>query len=266
MSTLQGRIAMVTGASSGMGRAIALELAARGAKVICTDIKKSARQDGFEIDLTQDTDDLIKLRGGEALFIPVDVSKSADFIHAVDQAVKHFGRLDIMVNNAGVFTSTTTIIDQSEEDYDFTMAINAKGVFLGCKYALTQMMKQPVIAGQMRGRIVNIASVAALSGLHLEPAYCASKGAVTALTRQLAVDFAPHGIGINAILPGFIETGMTRGPLSDENVVKSIRMSNTYPRFGQPKDIAKATAYLVSEDAEYVNGSLLSVDGAFLAF
>jgi NAD(P)-dependent dehydrogenase (short-subunit alcohol dehydrogenase family) len=266
MTNLAGFSAVVTGAGSGMGRAIALELARQGARLIVTDIEKSPRPDGYDDEVEVDTDELIRKRGGEAIFLRVDVTKAAEVEAAVALAVKEYGRLDVMVNNAGIFTSVATVMDQSEADFDLTLAVNAKGVFLGCKYAVRQMMEQQPRTSGARGQIINIASVAAERGLPWEPAYCASKGAALALTKQVAADFGPQHIRINAILPGVIETSMSRAPLSDEKVVEELRQSNTFPRFGTAQDVANAVAFLASDSAGFINGAALAVDGGKIAF
>lgn len=165
MEQLQDRVALVTGAASGMGRATALALAARGAALMCTDIRKSAKGEGYEADVDVDTDDLIRRNGGKAEYRRCDVSAALDVEAAVAAAVEQFGRLDIMVNNAGIFTKLETIIDQSEADYDLTMTINAKGAWLGSKYALRQMIAQEPLTSGLRGRIINIASVGGELGL-----------------------------------------------------------------------------------------------------
>ncbi|MEX3981851.1 SDR family NAD(P)-dependent oxidoreductase [Paraburkholderia sp. EG287A] len=266
---LEGRIAVVTGSSSGNGRAIAIALAREGAHVVCSDLKKEALPGGYEKDLEVDTDAVISQMGGKASFIAADASKAADVQNIIDDAVKTFGRLDIMVNNAGVFTGLHSILDETEEQYDFTMNVNAKGVWLGCKYAITQFMKQEPIrsstGAELRGRIVNIASIGGLVGLALEPAYCASKGAVVNLTRELAIDFAPERINVNAICPGFLATAMVRSFLEKEDTNKLLHDLTPWPRVGTAEDVARAAVFLASDDAEWMTGSMLTVDGAFTA-
>jgi NAD(P)-dependent dehydrogenase (short-subunit alcohol dehydrogenase family) len=261
---LEGFSAIVTGAGSGMGRAIALELAAQGARLVVTDIHQSTRPGNYDEEPSVDTDELIRRRGGEAVYLRADVTVAKDVEAAVALAVERYGRLDVMINNAGIFTSVATVVDQSEEDFDLTMNVNAKGVFLGCKYAVKQMMAQSTRADGARGQIVNIASIAAAVGLQAEPAYCASKGAALALTKQVAADFGPHHIRVNAILPGLIQTAMSRAPLSDEKIVEHLKQTNTFPRFGTVQDVALAAAFLVSDQAGYVQGTALAVDGGKL--
>jgi hypothetical protein len=266
---LEGRVAVVTGSSSGNGRAISIALANEGAHLVCSDLKKSALAGGYEKDIELDTDAVIEKAGGKATFISADASKAADVQKVIDHAVATFGRIDIVVNNAGVFTGLHNIIDETEEQYDFTMNVNAKGVWLGCKYAITQFMKQEPITtstgAQLRGRIVNIASIGGLVGLALEPAYCASKGAVVNLTRELALDFAPERINVNAICPGFLATAMVRSFLENDDTNKLLHDLTPWPRVGTAEDVARAAVFLASDDAEWMTGSMLTVDGAFTA-
>jgi NAD(P)-dependent dehydrogenase (short-subunit alcohol dehydrogenase family) len=168
---LQNQIAIVTGSSSGNGRAIALALSAAGATIVCADLEKKARKEGYENDLEIDTDDVIQKQGAKACFVQTDVRRASEVENLVASTVSDFGRLDIMVNNAGVGVGGHTIVEETEEQYDLVMAVNAKGVWLGCKYAITQMLKQEPLETGSRGKIVNIASVAALIGVSHHPAY-----------------------------------------------------------------------------------------------
>jgi NAD(P)-dependent dehydrogenase (short-subunit alcohol dehydrogenase family) len=262
---LEGRVAVVTGSSSGNGRAIAVALAAEGASIVCSDIQQAAREGGYEHDINLPTHEAIRKAGGKAEFLKADAGKAADVEALVAAAVKSFGKLDVMVNNAGIFTGLHTILDETEEQYEATMAINTKGVWLGCKYAIAQMMKQEPGAEGSRGRIVNIASIGGLVGLAQEPAYCASKGAVVNLTRQLAIDFAPSRIAVNAICPGFLATAMVRPFLDDKALKAGLEALTPWPRVGTAEDVAKCAVFLASDDSEWCTGSLLTVDGAFTA-
>lgn len=262
---LQGQVALVTGASSGNGRAIALALAGAGASVVCADRERGALKQGYETDLSVDTDEAIRARGGKASYLPLDVREAAAVEQAVGRTVAEHGRLDIMVNNAGVFTGLHTILDETEEEYDFTMAVNAKGVWLGCKYAIRQMLTQEPLPSGSRGRVINIASIGGLVGLAAEPAYCASKGAVVNLTRQLALDFAPQRINVNAICPGFLATAMVRPFLENPETHKLLRDLTPWPRVGKAEDVANCALFLASPGSEWITGSMLTVDGAFTA-
>jgi NAD(P)-dependent dehydrogenase (short-subunit alcohol dehydrogenase family) len=262
---LEGQIAIVTGASSGNGRAIAVAMAQEGATILCSDLRPTALTAGYEKDLDVPTHEVIIKAGGRAAYHQADASKAADVKALVEKAVALYGRLDIMVNNAGVFTEVHTILEETEEQYDFTMNINAKGVWLGCKYAIGQMMNQTPRRDGTRGRVVNIASIAGLVGLALEPAYCASKGAVVSLTRQLAVDFSPHRINVNAICPGFLATAMVRPFLEDKTANEMLHALTPYPRVGTAEDVAKLAVFLASDDAEWICGSNVTLDGAFTA-
>ena len=180
----------------------------------------------------------------------------------VHSAVSGFGRLDVMVNNAGIFTGLHTIVDETEEQYDRTMAVNGKSVWLGSKFAIRQMLTQEPTNGS-RGRIVNVASVGGLVGLAQEPAYCAAKGAVVNLTRQLALDFAPERINVNAVCPGFLATAMLRPYLDNPQVNKALHARSPWPELGTAQDVAKAVTFLSTEQSRWITGTLLTVDGGF---
>ncbi|HWK28058.1 MAG TPA: SDR family oxidoreductase [Solirubrobacter sp.] len=262
---LAGKIAVVTGSSSGNGRAIAVAFAREGASVVCSDIRREAREGGYEGDIQVPTDEVVAGFGVGAEYRDCDTTKADQVQALIDTAVESFGRVDIMVNNAGVFTELHTIVDETEAQWDFTMAVNAKGVFLGCKAAITQMLAQPDEGGESRGKVINIASIGGLVGLAAEPAYCASKGAVVNLTRQLAVDFAPERINVNAICPGFLATAMVRPFLDDPELNRTLHDNSPWPNLGTAEDVADMAVFLAGDESRWVSGANLTVDGAYTA-
>jgi NAD(P)-dependent dehydrogenase (short-subunit alcohol dehydrogenase family) len=260
MGRLDHKVAIVTGASSGIGRAIAIGFAREGAQVVCSDIRKDARPEGYETDRQQDTDEVIRANSGDALFVRADVTRSQDMADLVKNAVDRYGRLDIMVNNAGVFTRLAPIHEKTEEEYDFTTNVNAKGVWNGCQQAIRQFLRQ----GD-GGKIINIVSIAGIIGLANEPAYCASKGAAANLTRQLAIDYGPHRINVNAICPNFLTTAMCRPYYTDASIRTMVEEATPLRRWGTPEEIVGPAVFLASKDADYVTGSMLIVDGGYTA-
>ena len=263
---LENQIAIVTGSSSGIGRAIALALSSSGATVICADLHKKARKEGYEEDIEIDTDDVIQRRGGKAVFVQADVQYASQVENLVTRTVSEFGRLDIMVNNAGVGVGPHTIINVPEEKYDFLMAINIKGVWLCCKYAIAQMLKQEPLESGSRGKIVNIASIAALIGRSRHHAYSASKAAVVNLTRNLAVMYGPQRININAVCPGLIPTALTRPTTPEREQWHGAALQDTpWPRLGTPQDVAHCVLFLACPEAEWITGIALAVDGGATA-
>jgi NAD(P)-dependent dehydrogenase (short-subunit alcohol dehydrogenase family) len=264
---LENQIAIVTGSSSGIGRAIALALSSAGATVVCAARNKKARKEGYEEDIEIDTDDVIQRQGGKAVYVQADVRYASEVENLVARAVSEFGRLDIMVNNAGVFTGLNTILEEPEEKYDFVMAVNTKGVWLCCKYAIAQMLKQEPLESGSRGKIVNIASCAALigrAGTHLT--YSASKAAVVHLTRNLAVMYGPQRININAVCPGLIPTALTRPTTPEiEQWHRDALQDCPWPRLGTSQDVAHCVLFLSSPDSEWITGIALSVDGGAAA-
>ncbi|KAK4547871.1 hypothetical protein LTR36_010590 [Oleoguttula mirabilis] len=278
---LQDRIALVTGAASGLGRAICLAYAAEGAKLCCVDIYEAPRNqtnaetgkaDDYNNRIQGETtvQELQRLHGADvAVFVKADVTRAGEVEAAVAKCVERFGRLDIMANNAGISVEATHarphgIHELSESDWDKTMAINAKGVFLGCKYALAQMLKQDPIAGhQDRGWIVNTASIQGLVAYHNTPAYTASKGAVAQLTKQVALDYAPHRIHCNALCPGFLHTVMTQNLQNDPESYAVITRAHPFGGMGHPSDVARAAVFLASDDVAWITGVNLPVDGGY---
>lgn len=257
--SLDGRSAVVTGASSGVGRAIACTLAAAGARVACLDLDPLARDGGFDVAPELPTADLIRRDGGDAGFFRADVSSFTAMQEAFAWARDRYGDLHVVVNNAGT-AAWGPIHEESEAEYDRVMAINAKGVWIGCKLACAAFLSQ---GGG--GRIVNVASVGGFIALPAEPAYCASKGAVVNLTRQIALDYGPHRIACNVVCPGPLETAMTRQFVEDEAARASLEAEVPWPRLGRAADIAAAVHFLSSDAAEWVTGAVLPVDGGYSA-
>jgi NAD(P)-dependent dehydrogenase (short-subunit alcohol dehydrogenase family) len=262
-SRLGGRVAVVTGSSSGHGRAIARRLAAEGASVVCADLRRSPLPHGFEEDIDVDTDDVIRRHGGSAEYVEADVTSAEAMERTAARAVEAFGRLDVWVNNAGTFMGLAALLDESEEAFDRTLAVNLKGTWLGCRAAVARMSGQDVL-GRSRGRIVNIGSIAGELGQAAIGAYSASKGAVHNLTRALAIELAPQQVNVNAVAPGYFPTAMNRPFWDDPDSLSAVRALHPLP-LGTPDDIAAAVAYLASDDAAFVTGVILPVDGGVLA-
>ena len=253
---LQNKAAIVTGSASGIGRAIALAFAAEGAEVIVADIRDTPLEGGTP------TQDLIAQAGGQALYQETDVAKAGDIDAVVALAAATFGRLDIMVNNVAI-APDGPLLETSEEIWDQTLAVNLKGVFLGCQSAVRQMLTQEPI-GEARGRLINISSQ---HGMIASPGYIAygtSKAGVAYITRQIAADYAKQGIICNAIAPGKILTGNSAEEQNAERMAIA-RARTPMPRLGQPDDVAGAAVFLASEQASYITGVNLMVDGGWMA-
>lgn len=256
MLMLQGKVAVITGASSGIGRAIALQFAKEGATVVVADIRPDPIEGG---DCTLD---LVRQDGREGAFVETDVARWDAVDHLVSNTVELFGRLDVMVNNAATYTSTG-LLDTTEAQWRRVMAVNLDGVFFGCKRAIRQMLEQEV-QGEARGRIINISSQHGMVACPGDPAYSVSKAAVAQLTRQIAVDFAKDRIVCNAIAPGKILTGRTDIAL-DPDLLRYSRSRTPWPRLGEPKDVAETAVFLASDRATYLTGVNLLVDGGWMA-
>lgn len=242
---LQNKTAIVTGASSGIGLAIAKLFVSEGAKVIFSDINE---KDGMVA---------ISGLGDNALFVKCDVSKSAEVLALVTVAVEKFGKLDIMVNNAGIGTLGGAL-ECTDEDWQRVININLSGVFYGVKAAANAMK-----ATQAKGSIINMTSILGLVGMPSTIAYSAAKGGVTNLTRAASLDLAPLGIRVNAIAPAFIKTNMTTDVLGDDTFNKMVMTNTPLGYVGDPIDIANAALYLASDDSKYVTGIILPVDGGW---
>lgn len=249
-NTLAGKTAVVTGATSGIGRAVALKFVSEGANVIVGDIQEKPY---LEDDPTVD---VIAERGGEARFVEADVTDYDEMDTLVGTAVDEFGSIDVMVNSAGILQENY-VHETTPEEWRRLMAINLDGVFYGSKAALSRMVDQ-----NEGGNIVNISSISGQIGRAQAPAYCASKGAVTMLTRQNAIDYGPMGIRVNAVGPGGTMTAMVENAMGDERR-EYLESQTPMRRLARPEEIADATTYLASDMASYVNGHVLIVDGGF---
>jgi glucose 1-dehydrogenase len=247
---LAGHVAVVTGGTSGLGRAIALALARAGAAVAIGDVREQPA------DGAPPTAEVIRSAGGRAAFLATDVTRRAEVEALVAGAVAEFGALHVMVNNAGVLSAPRSAVEKTEAEWQQVIAVDLTGVWFGCQAALRQLIRQ----GQ-GGRIINISSRLALQGVAPGRAdYCAAKGGVSSLTRQLAVEAGPHGIAVNAICPGFIVTDATR-ELAGAGKLEEARRRTPYHRLGTPEDVAGCAVFLASAESEFVTGQNLVVDG-----
>ncbi|MDA1188359.1 MAG: glucose 1-dehydrogenase [Chloroflexi bacterium] len=248
---LEGKIALITGAGSGFGRATSQVFNREGAKIVAADIN---------LQTAEETAHMVEDAGGDAIAIKVDVAKAKDVEAAVKAAVDKYGRLDIAYNNAGVGGVGKTTDEHTEEDFDRTIAINLKGVWLGMKYEIPQMLKQG------GGCIVNTASVVGLVAMQGLTAYVASKHAVMGMTKTAALEYARKGIRVNAVCPGIFETPLNQKywdefPGSKEDMVKTVPMG----RYGQPEEVAETVLFLCSDAASFIHGHGMVVDGTFTA-
>lgn len=254
MTRIDGKTAVVTGAGNGIGRAIAKAFGAAGADVVVSDV------------LTDDgerTAAEIVDAGGSAVFVAADVSDAAQSEHLIDAAVRRFGRLDILANNAGIGGGQLRLHEIEPADFDRVIDVNLRGTFLCSKYAL------PHFLDQRDGRIVNTASTYGLIGAPKAAAYCASKGAIINLTRQLAVDYGPDGIRVNAVCPGYIDTNLgRRGPTlsADEfaaatAVREKAAALQPLGRQAQPAEVGEVVLFLASDASSFMTGSIVTVDG-----
>lgn len=255
---LLGRVALITGSSSGNGRAIALRYAAEGAAVVCADLTPAAVAGSWEE--STPTHELIAAEGGSAVFVTCDVTDGDQVIAAVRAATTEFGGLDIAVANAGISPKAHPLRDEPWEDYKRVQAVNQDGVWWTCREASRLLVEQG-----RGGRIITLASIAGLTGVQTGLHYNMSKGAVVQLTRTLAIELAPHMITVNAICPGYVRTAMTRDLWDDPARHERLQATTPMPRLGEVEDIAGAAFFLASDDASWLTGVMLPVDGGFAA-
>lgn len=248
---LSGKVAIVTGGTSGIGRDAAVLFAKAGAKVA---VAGRREREGKK------TVGMIRVAGGDAIFVKTDVSRGAEVRALVRKTVEKFGRLDIAFNNAGIEGDWMPIAEQPEEVWDSTIAINLKGTWLCLKYEIQQMQKQG-----WGGAIVNMSSIAGLMGSSGAGAYCASKHGVMGLTKTAALENARSGIRVNTVCPAAIETAMTDRLFGEPEVRKQVISYHPIGRFGKPMEIAEAVVWMCSDSASFMTGQSLVLDGGFLA-
>ncbi len=253
---LTGRVAIVTGGASGIGRAISRLFAAHGARVIVADVTQTVIEGGTP------TVELIAAEGGQALFQRCDVSDGAQVDALVARAVAEFGALDVMVNNACI-RHPRPLLELDVADWKRVLEVNLTGVLLCCQAAVRQMLTQAP-RDEVRGRLINLSSQHGMIAAPGDLAYGTTKAAIDYMTRQIAADYAKEGIVCNAVAPGKIVTGQG-GRLLDEDVLDRARRRTPWPRFGRPEDVARAALFLASDEASFITGETLMVDGGWMA-
>ncbi len=253
---LEGRVAIVTGAASGFGRAISIAYAKEGAKVVVADLHEKPLTGGFEAHAELTTVKEIEAAGGSALFVRCDVTVEQDVIDLVAKAVAHFGRLDIMFNNAGIYRAGKLAHEFTDEDLEACWKVNVKGTWYGCQEAVRTFLRQ---GGG--GNIINLVSTAGLQGHPKQAVYNISKGAAANLTRCFAIEYGHEKIRVNGICPTYAKTAMTRALFDDKDFDGAFVESIPLKRWGETDDVAKLAVFLASDDSSYMHGVLVPIDG-----
>jgi len=255
-SLLAGKVAVVTGASSGIGRAIAISFANEGAAVVIADITEQPLEGG------ESTLEIIARAGGAATFQRTDVGRWEELDLLIGNTVARHGRLDVMVNNAAIYTGTA-LLETEGEQWERVMRVNLTGMFNGCKRAIQQMITQEP-RHEVRGRVINLGSQQGIVTCPGDTPYGVSKAGAIYITKQIAVDYAKELIVCNCISPGKIVTGVS-GLAQDPARLENARRRTPWPRFGRPEDVANAAVFLASDRASFITGSNLIIDGGWLA-
>lgn len=251
---MSDRVALVTGASSGIGNAIAAAFGREGASVVVADVRREPKLDD-ETSVFEKLDDA----GADHLYVETDVTDEDDVQAAVDATLDEFGSLDILVNNAGIYYQYQAH-ETPTGDWDEIIDVNLRGVFLGSKAAL------PALCEGEYGKIINLSSIYGLVGGGHSAAYCASKGGVSNLTRQMALDYAEEEVNVNALAPGIIKTAQNvEWRENDPELMEEWHAATPWPEFGEPEDVADAAVFLASEESDFVTGHVLRVDGGWTA-
>jgi NAD(P)-dependent dehydrogenase (short-subunit alcohol dehydrogenase family) len=250
---LSGKVAIITGAGSGIGKATAIIFAKEGAKVALADCRLAK---------IQGVADCIASEGGEALIVRTDVRQSDQVENLINVTVERFGRLDILFNNAGIRASRSTVVDLTDEEYEQTLATDVKGVWLCCKHAIPQMIR---CGG---GSIINCSSISAFRGQPLQGVYNVAKGGIDVLSKCMALDFAKHHIRVNNVNPGWVKTEMNKEELDcwkaeGRKELEEVLRLHPLGRLGEPEDVAWGVVYLASDESSWVTGVSLLIDGGY---
>ncbi len=253
---LQDKVVVITGASTGFGRGIATKLAAEGACIVVGDLRENASPAGFDEEPDLTTSQLIAKRGGKAFYRKCDVTKRGEVKALLDAAVDRFGRLDVMINNAGVYRGGKLLHEFDEADLDVCFDVNVRGTFLGSQEAIKIFLRQ----GD-GGNIINLVSTAGLQGHPKQSVYNISKGAQANLTRCLAIEYGHEGIRVNGICPTYAKTALTRAYADDKDFDKMFVESVPLKRWGEVVDIADLAVFLASDRSSYIHGALIRIDG-----